>query len=490
MVDRTTLTSRFPDLKKPKIFDDAEAAVQYIHELYNESVATLLKRLDDLSDGNPIDQDSKATYPYIGLHVTNAQMNDDPLYSHGVVSEPGTYGTTVTRPDLFHDYYVEQLQNLMKRHGIPVIVGASDVLIPLPFAVEHSAISVGQESLTHIRDGFVLPDLIRIDDDIPNSTQRINQKDIKPLSLFSGERVDFSLQRLHHYTATSPEHFQSFIILTNYQRYIDAFIDYGKECMKNDDAYTEIVGPSGFRIYANGEETPPKTHHLPQMPAYHLKRKDGQGITFVNIGVGPSNAKTITDHLSVLRPHCWLMLGHCAGLRATQVMGDYVLAHGYVREDHVLDSDLPPWIPVPAIAEMQIALRKAASDIAHINPGSLKEHLRTGTVFTTDNRNWELQSKELYIRLSQSRAIAVDMESATIAANGFRFRVPYATLLCISDKPIHGEIKLKGMANEFYKSRVTQHLLVGLEAMNILRKSGVDQLHSRKLRGFDDPPFR
>eukprot|EP01035_Chromulina_nebulosa_P053224 gene53224-72719_t len=77
------------------------------------------------------------------------------------------------------------------------------------------------------------------------------------------------------------------------------------------------------------------------MPAYHLLRDDRSGITMVNIGVGPSNAKTITDHIAVLRPHVWIMLGHCAGLRTTQQLGDYVLAHGYVREDHVLDEDLP-----------------------------------------------------------------------------------------------------------------------------------------------------
>ena len=88
---------------------------------------------------------------------------------------------------------------------------------------------------------------------------------------------------------------------------------------------------------------------LPQMPAYHLKKKGHAGITMVNIGVGPSNAKTITDHVAVLRPHAWLMLGHCAGLRNSQRLGDYVLAHAYMREDHVLDDDLPVWVPIPAL---------------------------------------------------------------------------------------------------------------------------------------------
>jgi AMP nucleosidase len=72
---------------------------------------------------------------------------------------------------------------------------------------------------------------------------------------------------------------------------------------------------------------------MPQMPAFHLVEPGHQGITMINIGTGPSNTRTITDHVAVLRPHAWLMLGHCAGLRNTQKLGDYVLAHGYVCED-------------------------------------------------------------------------------------------------------------------------------------------------------------
>jgi AMP nucleosidase len=82
------------------------------------------------------------------------------------------------------------------------------------------------------------------------------------------------------------------------------------------------------------------------------------------------------------------------------------------------------------------------------------------------------------------------MESAAVAANGFRFRVPYGTLLCVSDKPLHGEIKLPGMANRFYEARVGQHLKIGILALELLRDYGVDRLHSRKLRSFGEPAFR
>ncbi|MEE8660013.1 AMP nucleosidase [Acetobacteraceae bacterium EV16G] len=226
------------------------------------------------------------------------------------------------------------------------------------------------------------------------------------------------------------------------------------------------------------------------MPAYHLCRPDGHGITLVNIGVGPSNAKTITDHLAVLRPHCWLMVGHCAGLRRSQKLGDYVLAHGYVRDDNVLNDMLPAWVPVPPIAEVQVALQQATQEVTQLGPSEIKTRMRTGTVLTTDDRNWELRLRALFSQINMSRAIAVDMESATIAANGFRFRVPYGTLLCVSDRPLHGELKLPGMANTFYRTRISQHLMIGIETMRALRRNGVDHLHSRKLRGFDEPPFR
>jgi AMP nucleosidase len=266
-------------------------------------------------------------------------------------------------------------------------------------------------------------------------------------------------------------------------------------------AYTAFVEPGGVITRReglparDGDELGKAPQRLPQMPAYHLLRDDRAGITMVNIGVGPSNAKTITDHIAVLRPHVWIMLGHCAGLRTTQQLGDYVLAHGYVREDHVLDEDLPLWVPIPPLAEVQVALEAAVAEVTQLQGYELKRIMRTGTVASTDNRNWELLPSHHVAttpdrRFSQSRAVALDMESATIAANGFRFRVPYGTLLCVSDKPLHGEIKLPGMANNFYRERVDQHLRIGIRALELLREQGFDQLHSRKLRSFAEVAFQ
>jgi AMP nucleosidase len=150
---------------------------------------------------------------------------------------------------------------------------------------------------------------------------------------------------------------------------------------------------------------------------------------------------------------------------------------------------LPVEVPIPAIAEVQTALYNAALEVTGEDEDSIKNRFRTGTVVTTDDRNWELRYTHESRRFNLSRAIALDMESGTIAANGYRLRVPYGTLLCVSDKPLHGEIKLPGAANAFYERAIAQHLEIGLKALDLLRERQ-DTLHSRKLRSFDEPPFR
>jgi AMP nucleosidase len=312
----------------------------------------------------------------------------------------------------------------------------------------------------------------------------------QPLSLFTAERTDYSLHRIQHYTATRPEHFQNFILFTNYQRYVDEFVELGRKKVEAGEI-DALIEPGDRITRKGGEPSRPPLAKQPQMPAYHFVRPRHAGVTLVNIGVGPSNAKTITDHLAVLRPHVWLMIGHCGGLRRTQRLGDYVLAHAYLREDNVLDEALPPSIPLPTIAEVQLAMTAAVEQVGGIPKSQLKEHLRTGTVVTTGDRNWELNFEKIAVRLNQSRAIAIDMESATIAANGFRYRVPYGTLLCVSDRPLHGEIKLPGMADAFYQARVSEHLAIGLRAIELLRaEADAGTLHSRKLRSFDEPFLR
>ncbi|WP_420536191.1 AMP nucleosidase [Elstera cyanobacteriorum] len=474
-------------------FTDADAALARIAEIYDRSAGHIRAGFEALAKGGDIVPNG-AYYPYLGITVTAADLHLDARFAYGVAVDPGAYGTTLTRPSLLADYYRDQIHLLIQNHKVPVYVGVSKRPIPLPFVIENATADVTETQVRAMAQRFALPDLNVIDDSIANGTHTPAEGLPRPLSLFTAERVDYSIARLGHYTATAPQHFQRFVLLTNYQRYVDEFCAYGKRLVAEGDEYDSFVEPGDVftpnpRLTDKPASGTPLVN-LPQMPAYHLTRPDKLGITMVNIGVGPSNAKTITDHLAVLRPHCWLMLGHCAGLRRSQFLGDYVLAHGYVRDDQVLDADLPPYVPVPPIAEVQVALQQAVAKITGLEGADLKSRLRTGSVLTTDNRNWELRFQDIYARLNQSRAIAVDMESATIAANGFRFRVPYGTLLCVSDKPLHGEIKLRGMANAMYRERIAQHLEIGIETIDILRAEGVRKLHSRKLRSFDEPSFR
>ncbi len=470
---------------------DPGEAVARLEALYATHTTYLRKRLGRVLAGHRPTARYRAFYPEIRLTVASHARVDSRL-SFGHVSEPGTYAATITRPDLFRGYLTHQIALLVRNHGVPVTVRVSETPIPIHFALGDALPGAATDGALDfpLRDVFDAPDIASINDDIVNGEDFRYPDGARPLAPFTAQRVDYSLARLRHYTATSPEHFQNHILFTNYQFYVDEFVAYGRRQLKDPaSGYTALIGPGDRALDPTGTDLALPAR-LPQMPAWHLKRADGSGITLVNIGVGPSNAKTATDHIAVLRPHAWLMVGHCAGLRNSQRLGDYVLAHAYLREDHVLDQDLPVWVPIPALAEIQIALEQAVAAVTRCQGYELKRVMRTGTVATIDNRNWELQEHRGPVRrLSQARAIALDMESATVAANGFRFRVPYGTLLCVSDKPLHGELKLPGMASAFYREQVARHLEIGIRALESLRDMPLERLHSRKLRSFSETAF-
>jgi AMP nucleosidase len=480
--------------------EDIPRVIETLREIYDESVANLRSALARyLKTGAHPDPKARAegcfAYPELRLDYRCASLKAMPSRAFGRLNQPGRYVTSVSRPHLFCKYLTEQLTYLINDYEVEVSVGRSSSEIPYPYVLDGSDdLRLDGAQATDLSLWFPTTELAHIGDEIADGAWMQPADAPRPLSLFDGPRVDFSLARLRHYTGTPSEHTQRYLLFTNYVRYVDEFVRWAvDELNKPDSPYRGLSAAGG--VYVT-KDTPNAVAAVMdggwrrhQMPAYHLIATRGEGISLVNIGVGPSNAKTICDHLAVMRPEVWLMIGHCGGLRPSQTIGDYVLAHAYLRDDHVMDDVLPTEVPIPAIAEIQQALFDAAIQVTDEAPQELKQRLRTGTVVTTDDRNWELRFTLSALRFNQSRAVAIDMESATVAAQGYRFRVPYGTLLCVSDKPLHGEIKLPGQANAFYERAISQHLRIGIEALRTLKREGA-ALHSRKLRAFDEPPFR
>tara|TARA_R110002049_G_scaffold27321_2_gene94143 strand:- start:303849 stop:305027 length:1179 start_codon:yes stop_codon:yes gene_type:complete len=298
----------------------------------------------------------------------------------------------------------------------------------------------------------------RVDLSDPNLLEQIDESDFdltrKKVFLFGPERSELSIQRLEHYTGTQAEDFQRYVLLTNYRMHMEAFEKQFSGCVKS----------------SRGDV---------QMPALHKKANDNSGISIVNIGVGPSNAKNLTDHLAVLRPDAMLMVGHCAGVRNHQEIGDFVLASGYMRGDHILDKALPPSVPITPSFLLNRSLAKVLDETGL--------PYRIGAVYTTADRNWELALRNTLDDLRASRSIGVDMESATVAANGFRYRIPSATLLCVSDKPLHGKPKLPEYARSFYDESKQQHIAVATSALDLVKREFPDGLPNSDIRALEEP---
>ncbi|MBV8474736.1 MAG: AMP nucleosidase [Hyphomicrobiales bacterium] len=476
----------------------AREAVDRLAALYAQATGSLRAAVERfLSDGTTPTEAVRATFRYPELRVTYQPDGVPPSSARAFAkfTEAGVYSATVTQPEDFRPYLLEQLEPLVEEFGAEIEVGVGEQEIPYPYVFESGdELGRGGATASELARFFPVPSLAEVGDEIVDGAYEIRPGYERPLALFDAARTDYSLRRLVHYTGSDWRAMQPWVLLTNYHRYVDQFVRWGLEQLRKG-AVKKLVLPGNIVLDSSlsPEQAEAKAAavvwHRFQMPAYHVVRADGRGVSLVNIGVGPANAKNITDHIAVLRPHCWLMVGHCAGLRQSQVIGDYVLAHGYVRQDHILDDAVPLDMPIPALAEVQVALQEAVAGVTGDRGEALKRRLRTGTVVTNDDRNWELRWTQERRRINLSRAIAVDMESATIATQGFRMRVPYGTLLCVSDKPLHGEIKLPGAANAFYERAIGEHLQIGIAALEMLQTQRAS-LHSRKLRSFDEPPFR
>ncbi|AZA12447.1 AMP nucleosidase [Corynebacterium choanae] len=489
----------------------ATAIVAELEDRYQRSVDAAEAIINDttLSCGEAGTRWQQVTYPQLTVTITRWRPIDRTA-PYGYVDAPGRYTAILSRPQLLAPYFINQLTHLLHNYPAAVTVTNSQQRIPveyLPLPLHSTMVdrittwraeqtATGEAAIAH-------PSLDDVDDGIIDGSWEAFHHGDKPLFHFSPARVDIALQRIMHYTGNPVEDLQHYLLFTNYAMHTEQFVHLALDRLADPTTrYTGLRLPNGelltreqvltrFPADAPADETIAAVTAAAatnrQMPRVDLIANDSTGVSLINIGVGPSNAKTITDCVAVLRPECWIMIGHCAGLDGRMRIGDLILGNAYQRHDHILHHHLSGDIPIPAIPEIQRTLEKAVQQVF----GSSQSLLRTGTVLSTDDRNWEWHTPEkLWKLLTASTAVAVDMESATLAANGYRYRVPYGTLLSVSDLPLHNVPKLPAQAQNFYASSKRDHVACALLTVEKLA-SKPGKLHTRKLRRtIAEVPFR
>jgi AMP nucleosidase len=244
---------------------------------------------------------------------------------------------------------------------------------------------------------------------------------------------------LPRYTGTSLEAFGQYILLVNFSNYVHKFAEM-------------------YNAQVCGEERP-------------MINATAQGITIIDFGMGSANAATVMDLLSAIKPKAALFLGKCGGLKRKLKIGDLILPIAAIRGEGTSNDYFPPEVPALPAFNLQKAVSTTIRNYA-------KDYW-TGTVYTTNRRVWEHdEAFKTYLR--RIRAMAVDMETATIFSAGFFNKIPAGALLLVSDKPMIAE----GVKTSVTDQRVTEeyselHLKIGVDALLELINNGLTVKHLR-----------
>jgi len=244
---------------------------------------------------------------------------------------------------------------------------------------------------------------------------------------------------LPRYTKRPLDQFTDYILLTNFNNYVELFAEWNN---------VEVLGRDG-----------------------NMPNASANGITIINFGMGSPNAAIIMDILSAIHPHAVLFLGKCGGLKDKNKMGDYILPSAAIRGEGTSNDYFPPEIPaLPAFS-----LQRAVSS----NIRDLGKDYWTGTVYTTNRRVWEHDDKfKEYLRAT--RALAIDMETATLFSAGFSNSIPIGALLLISDMPLHEDgIKTSESDNKVTANFVQEHLKIGVKSLSSLINNSKTIKHLR-----------
>jgi AMP nucleosidase len=242
---------------------------------------------------------------------------------------------------------------------------------------------------------------------------------------------------LPRYTGKKIEDFGSYILLTNFAGYVKLFSEWN---------HVEIDGLN-----------------RPMQSATH------EGITIINFSMGSAMAATIMDLLTAISPKAVLFLGKCGGLKRKNQIGDLILPIAAIRGEGTSDDYLPH--EVPALPSFN--LQKAISYTIRLRG----RDYWTGTVYTTNRRVWEHDEKfKEYLRLI--RAMAIDMETATIFSVGFHNEIPVGALLLVSDQPMIPEgVKTEESDRKVSVEFVNDHLKIGIDSLKELQKVGISVKH-------------
>lgn len=242
---------------------------------------------------------------------------------------------------------------------------------------------------------------------------------------------------LPRYTDTPLKDFGKYILLVNFETYLTMFSEW-------------------FKVPIRGEGKP-----MPNVTA--------EGITLINFGMGSANAATVMDLLGAIRPKAALFLGKCGGLKKKNKVGDLILPIAGIRGEGTSNDYFPPEVPaLPAFN-----LQKAIST-------TIRNHDRdywTGTVYTTNRRVWEHDEKfKVYLR--SIRAMAIDMETATLFSTGFYNEIPVGALLLVSDQPmIPGGVKTASSDKKVTQQYLDMHLQIGIDSLKELINKGQTVKH-------------
>jgi AMP nucleosidase len=244
---------------------------------------------------------------------------------------------------------------------------------------------------------------------------------------------------LPRYTGTALGDFGEHVLLTNFGTYLDLF-----------------AAQTGATIV--GRDRP-----MPNVTA--------DGITLINFGMGSANAATVMDLLSAIEPKAVLFLGKCGGLKRKNQLGDLVLPIAAIRGDGASDDYLLPEVPALPAFSLQRAVSTVIRDMGC--------DYWTGTVYTTNRRVWE-HDDEFKSYLRETRAMAIDMETATIFSAGFANSIPSGALLLVSDQPMVPDgVKTEASDKQVTSTFVDRHIRIGLEALRLIRRHGKSVKHLR-----------